>query len=146
MRGLASDILLDIERLESAYNDIIEVLKPEIWEEEEVTSTQFHILKTLMKKEKWTVTEIADAMRVRASATTVIIDRLVKRGLVQRYRSELDRRIVYVEINPEGKDTFERINTKRNDVLIKYVSQLPDPAIDQFVSLFEQLAAIVKSK
>ncbi|MFC7373116.1 MarR family winged helix-turn-helix transcriptional regulator [Fictibacillus iocasae] len=146
MRGLASDLLLDIERLESAYNEILEVLKPEIWEEEEVTATQFHILKTLIKKEKWTVTEIADAMRVRASATTVIIDRLVKRGLVNRYRSDLDRRIVYVEINPDGKDTYERINSKRNSVLMKYISQLPESTLVQLVSSFEQLAAVIKNK
>nr|WP_246625123.1 MarR family transcriptional regulator [Fictibacillus nanhaiensis] len=123
----------------------MDVLKPEIWEEEEITSTQFQILKTLSSREKWTVSEIADAMKVRASATTVIIDRLVKRGLVDRYRSELDRRIVYVQLNALGLHTFGLIQEKRNGVLIKYMSQLTEKQLSDMVHSIEHLSAIVKT-
>nr|WP_285876880.1 MarR family transcriptional regulator [Fictibacillus phosphorivorans] len=123
----------------------MDVLKPEIWEEEEITSTQFQILKTLSTREKWTVSEIADAMKVRASATTVIIDRLVKRGLVDRYRSELDRRIVYVHLNQAGLEAFGMIQEKRNGVLLKYMSQLTEKQLADMVECVEHLSSIVKN-
>ena len=139
------NILVEVERMEKAFLEIMDVIKPEIWEDEEITSTQFQILKTLATRDKWTVSEIADAMKVRASATTVIIDRLVKRGYVDRYRSELDRRIVYVHLNQSGFDNFERIQEKRNSVLLKYVSQLTEKQLTDMVSCVEQLSSIVKN-
>ncbi|WNB90761.1 MarR family transcriptional regulator [Bacillus sp. NEB1478] len=140
-----TNILVEVERIEKAFLEIMDVIKPEIWEDEEITSTQFQILKTLSTRDKWTVSEIADAMKVRASATTVIIDRLVKRGYVDRYRSELDRRIVYVHLNQSGFDNFERIQEKRNGVLLKYVSQLTEKQLTEMVSCIEQLSSIVKN-
>lgn len=139
------NVLMEVERIEKAFNDIMDVIKPEIWEEEEITSTQFQILKTLSSREKWTVSEIADAMKVRASATTVIIDRLVKRGLVDRYRSDLDRRIVYVQLNETGLVVFHAIQEKRNGVLIKYMSQLSHKQLADMVQCIEQLSLIVKN-
>jgi DNA-binding MarR family transcriptional regulator len=139
------NILVEVERIEKAFLEIMDVIKPEIWEDEGITSTQFQILKTLAARDKWTVSEIADAMKVRASATTVIIDRLVKRGYVDRYRSELDRRIVYVHLNQSGSDNFERIQEKRNGVLLKYVSQLTEKQLTDMVSCIEQLSTIVKN-
>jgi DNA-binding MarR family transcriptional regulator len=138
-------ILPEIERIEKAIMEINQVLKPEIWEEEEVTSTQFQILKTLASREKWTVSEIAEAMKVRASATTVIIDRLVKRELVDRYRSDLDRRIVYVHLNPQGYEKYNVIQEKRNNVLLKYMSQLPEKQLGDLVECIEHIASIVKN-
>ncbi|MDR7071849.1 MarR family transcriptional regulator [Fictibacillus barbaricus] len=140
-----TNILVEVERIEKAFLEIMDVIKPEIWEDEGITSTQFQILKTLATREKWTVSEIADAMKVRASATTVIIDRLVKRGYVDRYRSELDRRIVYVQLNQSGFDNYERIQVKRNGVLLKYVSQLTEKQLTDMVSCIEQLSTIVKN-
>ncbi|MBH0155481.1 MULTISPECIES: MarR family winged helix-turn-helix transcriptional regulator [Fictibacillus] len=139
------NVLMEVERIEKAFNEIMDVIKPEIWEEEEITSTQFQILKTLSSREKWTVSEIADAMKVRASATTVIIDRLVKRGLVDRYRSDLDRRIVYVQLNETGLVAFHAIQEKRNGVLIKYMSQLTDKQLADMVQCIERLSSIVKN-
>jgi DNA-binding MarR family transcriptional regulator len=140
-----TNILAEVERMEKAFMEIMDVIKPEVWEDEEITSTQFQILKTLSARDKWTVSEIADAMKVRASATTVIIDRLVKRGYVDRYRSELDRRIVYVQLNDSGMHNFERIQEKRNGVLLKYVSQLSEKQLTDMAACIEQLSAIVKS-
>jgi DNA-binding MarR family transcriptional regulator len=131
--------------MEKAFLEIMDVIKPEVWEDEEITSTQFQILKTLAARDKWTVSEIADAMKVRASATTVIIDRLVKRGYVDRYRSELDRRIVYVQLNQSGLLNFERIQEKRNGILLKYMSKLTDKQVADMVECIECLSAIVKN-
>lgn len=139
------NVLLEVERIEIAFVEIMDVIKPEIWEEEEITSTQFQILKTLSTREKWTVSEIADAMKVRASATTVIIDRLVKRGLVDRYRSDLDRRIVYVQLNEIGLEAFHLIQKKRNGVLLKYMSQLTEKQLTDLVHCIEHLSSIVKN-
>jgi DNA-binding MarR family transcriptional regulator len=47
--------------------------------------------------------QLAVATGLRPAATTALIDRLTKKGLVQRIRSDTDRRQVIVEMTPQGR-------------------------------------------
>ena len=49
-----------------------------------------------------TAGRIASAIGLRPAATTALVDRLSKRGLVRRTRSEADRRSVVVELTRRG--------------------------------------------
>ncbi|MGC4376779.1 MarR family transcriptional regulator [Fictibacillus sp. Mic-4] len=144
MKGLTWKINIDeLDRIENAYYTIADTVRPQIWEDEGITSTQYQLLKTLSSKDKWTVTELAESMKVRASATTVIIDRLVKRNLVHRYRSELDRRIVYIEITNDGRLAFEKVKEKRNQIVLHYLSKLSEEDYSHLLNSLEKLADIV---
>jgi DNA-binding MarR family transcriptional regulator len=50
-----------------------------------------------------TAGQLGVAAGLRPAATTALIDRLEKRGLVRRFRSEDDRRQVLVEMTDEGR-------------------------------------------
>lgn len=50
------------------------------------------------------MSEIAQKIRLTVSSATLIIDRLVDRGLVSRHRSLDDRRVVRVALTPEGAE------------------------------------------
>jgi DNA-binding MarR family transcriptional regulator len=49
------------------------------------------------------MSDIADNLRMSMSNLTAIVDRLVEKGMVRRDRSESDRRVVLVDLLPEGK-------------------------------------------
>jgi DNA-binding MarR family transcriptional regulator len=53
--------------------------------------------------------EAAEAMQLRHSSTSLLIDRCVKRGLLQRRDDPSDRRKVTVRLTPVGEDVLERI-------------------------------------
>jgi len=49
------------------------------------------------------MTEIADHLRLPISTVTGIVDRLVQKKLVNRSRTEEDRRVVMVELSQNGR-------------------------------------------
>jgi DNA-binding MarR family transcriptional regulator len=51
-----------------------------------------------------TAGQLATATGLRPAATTALIDRLTRKGLVERVRSEADRRQVIVQMTPQGAE------------------------------------------
>ena len=49
-----------------------------------------------------TVTDIANHLEITLSAVTSLVDKLCNAGLVARFRSEEDRRVVYLKLTEEG--------------------------------------------
>lgn len=56
-----------------------------------------------------TSSELARECRTDAGATTRMIDRLEEKGFIQRSRSDADRRVVHLELTPEGRATAQHI-------------------------------------
>ncbi|EKS67549.1 MULTISPECIES: MarR family transcriptional regulator [Caballeronia] len=74
-----------------------------------ITSTQASILFMLAVGKCLTAADIAREYGIDASAVTRLIDRLEKRGLLSRVRSEEDRRVVRLALTDEGHATAEKI-------------------------------------
>jgi DNA-binding MarR family transcriptional regulator len=134
------DLKSYVERLERVHYIVSKRLNPEIAIEKELTKTQFVLLKTLCVRNKWTVSKLADYMGVKPSAITVGADRLYKRGFVRRYRSELDRRIVYLEITDEGHAILREAENERVDSISNYLNHLSPEELGAFIDIYEKLA------
>ncbi len=77
-----------------------------------LTSSQYNVLRILRGEGKPLPSlEIASRMVQVVPAITGLIDRLEKRDLVRRKRCQKDRRVVYVEITPEGKALLNEMDT-----------------------------------
>jgi DNA-binding MarR family transcriptional regulator len=68
-----------------------------------LTGPQLIFLKTLDRAGEASAGEIAKAISLSQATVTGILERLVKRGLVNRQRSTSDKRRVLVRITPEGQ-------------------------------------------
>lgn len=68
-----------------------------------LTGPQLTILQEVAKKEEAPVGEIARAISLSQATVTGIIERLEKRGLVSRNRSDIDRRKVLVKATAEAR-------------------------------------------
>jgi DNA-binding MarR family transcriptional regulator len=64
-----------------------------------------------------TVADLARELEMDAGAMTRLLDRLEKKGLCKRIRSTEDRRVVNVELTPEGKDAIAEVPAVLADVL-----------------------------
>jgi DNA-binding MarR family transcriptional regulator len=134
------DLKSYVERLERVHYIVSKRLHPEIAIEKELTKTQFVLLKTLCVRNKWTVSKLAEYMGVKPSAITVGADRLYKRGFVRRYRSELDRRIVYLEITDEGHEILREAENERVNSISGYLNHLSSEELGTFIDIYEKLA------
>ena len=61
-------------------------------------------IKGLPPGRKAAVGEIAERLQIRHHSTVELIDRLVKRGLVERHRDDEDQRRVIVNLTPQGEE------------------------------------------
>ncbi len=68
-----------------------------------LTHAQWVPLLKLYMGQASTVAEVARCSELDAGATTRLLDRLEKKGLCKRVRSTEDRRVVQVELTPEGE-------------------------------------------
>lgn len=134
------DLKSYVERLERVHYIVSKRLHPEIAIEKELTKTQFVLLKTLCVRNKWTVSKLAEYMGVKPSAITVGADRLFKRGFVRRYRSELDRRIVYLEITDDGHEILREAENERVNSISGYLNHLSPEELGIFIDIYEKLA------
>jgi DNA-binding MarR family transcriptional regulator len=71
-----------------------------------------------------TMSEISEQMQLSHGAATGLVDRLQRLGLVERNRSEVDRRVVSIHISDEGEKLIQRIHTRRRNVLRKMLMRL----------------------
>jgi DNA-binding MarR family transcriptional regulator len=69
----------------------------------DLTNAQWAPLFKIRKAKTMTVAELARSLEMDAGAMTRLLDRLEKKGLCKRVRSTEDRRVVQVELTPEGE-------------------------------------------
>jgi DNA-binding MarR family transcriptional regulator len=74
-----------------------------------ITYSQFRILNTLVKRDKFQPKELAQELEVDVAASSRLIDRLVAKDMVDRIRCSDDRRVCFVSISPKFKKEMLKI-------------------------------------
>lgn len=74
-----------------------------------LTDAQWKPLWILKTRETATAVELAREIDMDAGAVTRLVDRLEAKGLVERVRSEADRRVVHLRLTPAGDKASEQI-------------------------------------
>ncbi|MGM9425213.1 MarR family winged helix-turn-helix transcriptional regulator [Hydrogenophaga sp. MI9] len=83
----------------------------------DLTTAQWSPLMRLKKDGPSTVAELARCQAMDAGAMTRLLDRLEKKGLCKRTRSVEDRRVVQVDLTPEGHAALRNVPAMLSEVL-----------------------------
>jgi DNA-binding MarR family transcriptional regulator len=81
------------------------------WLELEMSTPQFKALLLISEEEGTRMRDLARKMGGSFSNATVLVDRLVERGLVERLAEPQDRRVVLVRVSEEGRSLIEQLVT-----------------------------------
>lgn len=131
-----------IERIEVAWSSTFRKMKSELMYHQELglTGPQFHMLAIIARHKECNVSFLADKLEVKPSAITVMIDRLVQHGYVERRHDEQDRRAVLITVTERGAQVHEEAVLKSRAVLKSYLALLEPEELDVLVSIFEKFA------
>ncbi len=93
-----------------------------------LTGTQYNALRILRGAgpDGIPCSDIAERMITRDPDITRLLDRLQKRGLVERSRGKQDRRVIYGKISPAGFNLLREMDSplrKYNREILRHVSQ-----------------------
>ena len=91
-----------------------------------------------------TMSSLADALGVPLSTATHTVDRLVAKRLVERKRSEEDRRVVEVEMSAYGRELQESFRGKRRLVAKSWLEPLSPKERDIFLELMAKITLLAK--
>lgn len=76
-----------------------------------LSSPQFNVLRILRGADDWlNMNEMKNRMVEKSPNTTRLCDKLVDKKLIERNRSQEDRRVVYLKVSQEGLDLLKEID------------------------------------
>jgi len=73
-----------------------------------VTLNEIHVVEAIGIQGSKNMSTVAKALDVTTGTLTISVNSLVKKGLVERVRSEDDKRVVLVSLTELGKEVFNR--------------------------------------
>ncbi len=84
---------------------------------EDITPSQLSALSVIVRDERLTLRQLAEAERVQPPTVTRVVDLLEQKGLALRVPSEEDRRVAFVEPTPAGRALVDTIRRRRDAYL-----------------------------
>jgi DNA-binding MarR family transcriptional regulator len=114
----------------------------QILDEYDITNQQFNILRILRgSKRPLSTLQIRDRMLDKMSDTSRIVDRLVKKELVEKAVCEADKRLVDIRITDKGMALLLELDN-RNEDTDKLLSGLDEQEAKQLNHLLDKLRDI----
>lgn len=108
-----------------------------------MTAVQFRVLQIIAENGHATPTAIANRMGVTQATMTALINKLVDKALVERKRSETDRRQTNVFITPKGMETVDDAPDPLQQRYVKNFEALDDWEQAMIVAALERVAAML---
>ena len=108
------------EILVKLFQDIMDIERKAIITKEfqDISNNDMHIIEAIGKKDSKNMSTVAKALSVTVGTLTIAINNLVKKGYVNRVRSEEDRRVVLISLSRKGKRAYDH-HEKFHEEMIK---------------------------
>lgn len=97
-----NDVLVNL------FNDIMAIEEKAIitGEFKDISNNDMHIIEAIGVNDAKNMSTVAKSLSVTMGTLTIAINSLVKKGYVDRIRSEKDRRVVLISLSEKGKRAF----------------------------------------
>lgn len=114
-----------------------------------LTPPQYSILRAVGRSETGSLpmNQIGKELIVTNANITVIVDNLEKRNCLKRIRGTKDRRVVWIELTPEGRRLWKKIVAVHRKKVAELMSGLPAQELEQLVANIAKIRdTILKSE
>ncbi|RWR13656.1 MarR family transcriptional regulator [Siminovitchia fortis] len=111
---------------------------------QELSLEQFTLIRMVYRNGPIRASELADLLFVHRSAITVRVDKLVKKGLLERERDEGDRRNVYLRVSEKGMEFYRTLESKINEFVEAIIRDIPKEEMENFLNVFEKIATYIE--
>ncbi len=116
------------EVLVRLFRDINAIEERAIRTEEykDVTTNDMHVIDAIGTGEAKNMTSVARSLEVTTGTLTIAVNSLVKKGYVDRVRSEEDRRVVLVSLSNKGRQAYLHHRKFHEQMINAVLSELTD--------------------
>lgn len=106
----------------------------------DLTQKQLYYLKVIVRMKNPTVTMLARELCLSKPTVTVLLDKLEEKGYIIRFRSEEDRRVVYIQADKKGERINALMKIAYEKAAEKVKSALSKDEIIFFTGLLQKIA------
>ncbi|MEO8575867.1 MAG: MarR family transcriptional regulator [Gemmatimonadales bacterium] len=135
--SLEQEVVLNVMRTAGALRqDTTEVLKPF-----DLSAPQYNVLRILRgaEDEGLPCSDVGDRLVSRDPDVTRLLDRLEKRGLINRGRSSTDRRVVTATITKKGIELANELDAPITEMHATQLGHMKKKEMKKLVGLLEKL-------
>ena len=137
---MLNDVLVNL------FNEILGI------EEKALTSSEFrdisvndmHILEAVGTEEPRSMSSVAKSLSVTVGTLTIAMNNLVKKGYVNRARSEEDRRVVLISLSEKGEKAYYHHQKFHDDMIQAIMTDLDETQMDALTQALNKLRAFFR--
>lgn len=93
---------------------------------QDMTANDMHVIEAIGLKEPKNMTAVARALMVTTGTLTISVNSLVKKGFVERTRSEEDRRVVLISLTEKGRSAYVNHQKFHKDMVEAVTEELSE--------------------
>lgn len=134
------------EVLVKLFNEIMQIEEKAIITEEfkDISNNDMHIIEAIGKEEPKNMSTIAKSLSVTVGTLTIAINNLVKKGYVNRVRSEEDRRVVLISLSEKGVRAYDHHKSFHEEMVEATLEGLNDSETEVLVRALQNLSNFFK--
>ncbi len=111
-----------------------------------LTLNDMHVIEAIGDGEPKNMTSVAKALSVTTGTLTISVNSLVKKGYVDRVRSEADRRVVLVSLTDLGQKAFRQHRHFHEEMIGSILSHVNDEESSVLAGALTDIIGFLKEK
>lgn len=143
------------ELLVEIFNDILQIEERALKQGviNDLSVTEIHTIEAIGMYTERTMSEVAQDLKITVGTLTTAINKLIKKGYVNRRRIEEDRRVVMIELTEKGTLAY-KVHEKFHEEMIDHVleelgvseEEVLISSLDKLDKFFQKKLELMKSK
>jgi DNA-binding MarR family transcriptional regulator len=136
------------ELLVKLFNDILKIEEDSLrtGEFNDLSITEIHVIEAISIGQARNMSSVAWDLDITIGTLTIAINNLVRKGYVNRVRSEEDRRIVLISLTEKGEKAFRHHEEFHKEMINTTISRLSDEEMKVLISALGNINFYFKEK
>jgi DNA-binding MarR family transcriptional regulator len=112
----------------------------------DLSITEIHIIDNIGMDKERSMSTTAKDLRITSGTLTTAIDNLIKKGYVERRRSNEDRRVVMIKLTEKGNKAYLAHDDFHKDLVISALQNLDNVEEELLVKVLSNIDVFFKQK
>lgn len=134
----------DVERLVAGLRALA-LQRPDAWLDLDLTLPQLRALFAVRRQPGCTVSELAEALGQRLAATSALVGRLVRAGLLRRVDDQDDRRRIRLDLTDAAERMLTSVDRRSADRFAAILGQMSKRGRDALATALTELIDLLSS-
>lgn len=136
------------ELLVKLFNDILQIEEQALKNDEfqNLSITEVHVIEAIGLTKERNMSAVARDLDITIGTLTIAINNLLRKGYVNRTRSDEDRRIVLISLTEKGEKAYKHHALFHDEMINTTISKLSDEEMKVLISALENINGYFKEK